>query len=288
MAHDPSRAPASRRPRRPTRSGWRPSSSSRLTATCSSSGAAASHPDGSPGATGPCSSAACARPSGPTPASPSPDLTRPTPNPPSSTPAADTEQSRAQSPLPLRAVRHRRGQPPGPRRRAGRRRAPRPGLQPAVPPCAARTGQDPPAARDRQLRRGLRGRHHRALHDRRVLHQPLHQRAQHEVARRLQARLPRRRRAADRRRPVPGQQGQDRGGVLSHLQRAVRERPPAGADLRPAPARAGGDRAAPARALRGRPGRRHQAPRPRHARHDPAQARGRSTTSRSPTRRSST
>ncbi len=48
-----------------------------------------------------------------------------------------------------------------------------------------------------------------------------------EVARRLQARLPRRRRAADRRRPVPRQQGEDRGGVLPHLQRAVRIRPPA-------------------------------------------------------------
>ena len=37
---------------------------------------------------------------------------------------------------------------------------------------------------------------------------------------RFKQRLPRRRRAADRRRPVPRQQGQDRGGVLPHLQRA--------------------------------------------------------------------
>ncbi len=58
------------------------------------------------------------------------------------------------------------------------------------------------------------------------------------LARPLQAGLPRRRRPADRRRPVPGQQGQDGRGVLPHLQRAVRDRPAARAHLRPAPAAA--------------------------------------------------
>ena len=113
---------------------------------------------------------------------------------------------------------------------------PGPGLQPAVPPRAARARQDPPAARDRQLRPRLRRRRDRPLHDRRGVHQPLHHRARHAVARPLQARLPRRRRAADRRRPVPRQQGQDRGGVLPHLQRPVRDRAPARAHLRPPPA----------------------------------------------------
>ena len=59
-------------------------------------------------------------------------------------------------------------------------------------------------------------------------------RARLALARPLQAPLPRCRRPADRRRPVPRQQGQDRGGVLPHLQRAVRDRPAAGAHLRPA------------------------------------------------------
>ena len=67
---------------------------------------------------------------------------------------------------------------------------------------------------------------------------------------RFKQRLPRRRRAADRRRPVPRQQGEDRGGVLPHVQRAVRDRPAARAHLRPPPAPARRGRGAPARALR--------------------------------------
>ena len=77
----------------------------------------------------------------------------------------------------------------------------------------------------------------------------------------LQAGLPRRRRAPHRRRPVPGQQGQDRGGVLPHLQRHLRERPPARAHLRSPPQPARRHRRAPARTLRGRPRRRHLSPR---------------------------
>ena len=52
-----------------------------------------------------------------------------------------------------------------------------------------------------------------------------------QVDRRLQARLPRRRRPPDRRRPVPRQQGPHRGGVLPHLQRLTR---PAGSSCSPA------------------------------------------------------
>ncbi len=68
-------------------------------------------------------------------------------------------------------------------------------------------------------------------------------------------------------------QGPDRGGVLPHVQRAVRQRPSTGAHVRPVAARAHRDRAAAARALRGRAGRRHRAARPRHPGRDPAQAR---------------
>ena len=85
-----------------------------------------------------------------------------------------------------------------------------------------RAGQDPPAARHRPLRP-----------------QPLHRRARCATCRseeftnefinairddrqdRLQAPLPRRRRAADRRHPVPGGQDPDPGGVLPHLQHAA-------------------------------------------------------------------
>ena len=52
----------------------------------------------------------------------------------------------------------------------------------------------------------------------------------------LQGPLPPRRRPAHRRRPVPRVEGQDRGGVLPHLQRAARHGQPARPDVRP-PAR---------------------------------------------------
>ena len=81
----------------------------------------------------------------------------------------------------------------------------------------------------------------------------------------LQGPLPPRRRPAHRRRPVPRVQGQDRGGVLPHLQRAARRRQPARPHLRPPPARPRRARGPPARALRGRPRHRHRAARPPHA-----------------------
>ena len=99
------------------------------------------------------------------------------------------------------------------------------------------------------------------------------ERALHEVDRRVQAGLSHRGRSAHRRRAVPRSQGPHRGGVLSHLQRAVRNRPPVGAHLRSPAAGPDHDRAAPTRALRGGPGHRHQAARPRHAGRDPPQAR---------------
>ena len=75
------------------------------------------------------------------------------------------------------------------------------------------------------------------------------------------------------------EQGEDRAGVLPHLQRAAPGRRAARADLRPPAARHGRARGPPARALRGRPGVRRPPARPRHAPDDPAQARRARTTS---------
>ena len=103
----------------------------------------------------------------------------------------------------------------------------------------------------------------------------------------LQAALPRRRRAADRRRPVPRGQGADRGRVLPHVQRALRAGEPDRALQRPA---AGGDGAAQradARPLRLGSDGRAPGPRPRDPDHAAAPARRRARHRRSPTSRSS-
>ena len=70
---------------------------------------------------------------------------------------------------------------------------------------------------------------------------------------RLQGELPQRGRGAHRRRPVPRRPGEDARGVLPHLQRAARLRPPARDDLRPQPGGAPGPRGAAGRALPRRP-----------------------------------
>ncbi|CAA9534603.1 MAG: Chromosomal replication initiator protein DnaA, partial [uncultured Solirubrobacteraceae bacterium] len=173
----------------------------------------------------------------------------------------------------LRPVRHRRLEPPRPRGGARRRRAARTGLQPALHLRPSRPREDAPPALDRQLRRGLRRRAHLPLHHRRGVHQRLHRRAAHRRDRRLQGGAPRRGRAPGRRRPVPREQGQDRGGVLPHVQRAARRRLAARTDLRPAPARHERARGPSAGALRGRPRVRRATARLRHPPHHPAQAR---------------
>ena len=91
--------------------------------------------------------------------------------------------------------------------------------------------------------------------------------------RRLQGRLPQRRRGPDRRRPVPRRPHQDARGVLPHLQRAARLRSPARAHLRPQPRGAAGPRGPPVGALPGRAGRRARAAAGRAAPGDPRQAR---------------
>ena len=186
----------------------------------------------------------------------------------------------------VRPVRDRRRQPPRPRRRARRGRDARPGLQPALHLRAARARQDAPPALDRELRDRARRRAERALHDRRGLHGPVRRRAPRARARGLQGDLPRRRRAARGRRPVPAEQGPHRAGVLPHLQRAPGRRRAARAHVGPPAARPRRARGPPARALRGRPRDRRQAARPRDPPHHPLQARpagrARSTSTRRP------
>ena len=153
-------------------------------------------------------------------------------------------------------------QPPRPRRRARRRRAAGAGVQPALPLRPAGPRQDAPAARHRQLRprprRGMSG----PLHDRRGLHERTSCGAlQSASIEALQGRLPRHGHPADRRRPVPPAQGEDRGGVLPHVQRAVRDGQPARPHVR-SPAADMDALGTPARALRGRPRRRLRAARP--------------------------
>ena len=90
---------------------------------------------------------------------------------------------------------------------------------------------------------------------------------------RLPGALPRRRRPAARRRPVPRRQGAHQGGALPHLQRAVRVGAAAGDHERPQPGGPRSVRGAASGALRMRPrGRGDAADRRRPPRH-PAQAR---------------
>ena len=84
--------------------------------------------------------------------------------------------------------------------------------------------------------------------------------------RRLQGAFSRRRRAPDRRRPVPRAQDAQRGGALPHLQRPLRRRQPARDHVRPPARRPRRARGPAARTLRRRPRHRHRAPRPRDAR----------------------
>ena len=168
-------------------------------------------------------------------------LARPTPAP----PAADTRRAALpdapEREVHLRHVRHRRLEPVQPRRGRRRRRGARAGVQPAVRLGRLRPGQDPPAARRRPLHAAAVPGDARALRVHRGVHQRLHQLPARRPQGRLPAPLPRRRRAARRRHPVPGGQGRHAGGVLPHLQHAPQRRtsrsscPPTGrrSDWRP-------------------------------------------------------
>ena len=129
----------------------------------------------------------------------------------------------AQSPLHVRPVRHRCLEPLRPRGRALGRRDAGPGLQPAVHLRAGRSRQDPPPARDRPPRAGDVRQEARPLHVDRVVHERLRRgdpRRTPDAG--VPAPLPRARRAADRRHPVPRAQPAAPGGVLPHVQPAPR------------------------------------------------------------------
>ena len=111
----------------------------------------------------------------------------------------------------------------------------------------------------------------RPLRDERDLHERLHQLAPRQAHRGLQAALPHLRRPDDRRRAVLRAQGADPGGVLPHVQLALRGRLADRHVERPAAARHRDARGAAAQPLRMGPDHRHPAARPRDAHRDPAQ-----------------
>ena len=139
----------------------------------------------------------------------------------------------------LRPLRDRLVEPLRARRSARGRGGTRAGVQPALHLRRHRPRQDAPAAGGRPVRRRARERTDRALRHERDVHERLHQLAARQADRGLQAALPHLRRPPRRRRPVLRGQGADPGGVLPHLQLALRGRPPDRDLVRPA---AEGDR----------------------------------------------
>ena len=113
--------------------------------------------------------------------------------------------------------------------------------------------------------------HARALRVHRGVHERLHQLAARRPQDRLPAALPRRRRAARGRHPVPRGQGGDPGGVLPHLQHPPQREQADRRLLRPAAQAAGDPRGPAAHPLRVGPDHRHPAARARDADRDPAQ-----------------
>ena len=182
-------------------------------------------------------------------------------------------------------VRDRLVEPLRARGRARRRRGAGAGVQPALHLRRHRARQDAPAAGDRAVRQRAPGRAVGALRDERDVHERLHQLAPRQAHRGLQAALPQLRRAADRRRPVLRAQGADPGGVLPHVQLALRGRQPDRDLVRPAAARDRDPRGAAALALRVGADHRHPAARPRDAHRDPAQEGEDRRDPRRPTRR---
>ena len=134
----------------------------------------------------------------------------------------------------VRAVRHRRLQPPRPRGGADRRRDSRAGIQPAVHLRPSGRRQDPPPVSHREPPGHAQPGPDRSLHDRRGIHERVPRRPRRRQRRSLQAPLSPCRRAAHGRRPVPGAQDEDGGGVLPHLQRPPRRRQPDRPHLRSA------------------------------------------------------
>ncbi len=140
-------------------------------------------------------------------------------------PAPEPEPMVGMSPeVHVRPLRDRLVEPLRPCGCARRRRGAGAGVQPALHLRRHRPRQDAPAAGDRAVHRRARQRPHRALRHERDLHERLHQLAPRQAHRGLQAPVPQLRPAARRRRPVLRGQGADPGGVLPHLQLALRVR----------------------------------------------------------------
>ena len=165
----------------------------------------------------------------------------------------------AQREVQLRHVRHRGVQPVRPRGRRRGRRGAGGGLQPVVHLGRFRSGQDPPAARDRALCPAAVPRRPGALRLQRGIHQRLHQLAARRPQGRVPAALPRRRRAAGGRHPVPGGQGRHPGGVLPHVQHPAQRQQADRHLLRPPAQTAGDARGADADPVRVGPDHRHPA-----------------------------
>ena len=186
-------------------------------------------------------------------------------------PAEPLAQHAAESPLHLRPVRHRRLEPLRARRGAQRRREPGPVVQPAVHLRAGRARANPPAARDRPPRpRAVLEQAHSLRLDRDD-DERIRRRDALEGHARLQTPLPRGRRAARRRHPVPRAHRAAPGGVLLHVQRPARPRQPDRDLLRPAAEVDRDHRRPAAQPLRVGPHHRHPAAGVRDPPRDPAQ-----------------
>ena len=105
----------------------------------------------------------------------------------------------------------------------------------------------------------------------RGVHQRVHQRDPRRPTGPVPAALPRRRRPADRRHPVPGGQDPDAGGVLPHLQHPAQRQQADRDHLRPAAQAPRGARGPAPQPVRVGPDHRRPAARPRDPDRDPAQ-----------------
>ncbi len=138
--------------------------------------------------------------------------------------ASAAHRGPAQLEVHLRLVRHRLVEPVRARGRARGRGGAGPGVQPALHLRGHRARQDAPDAGDRAVRRRAHRSADRALRHERDVHERLHQLAARQADRGLQAPIPQLRPAPRRRHPVLRGQGADPGGVLPHLQLALRDR----------------------------------------------------------------
>ncbi len=137
----------------------------------------------------------------------------------------------------VRLVRDRLVEPLRARGRAGRSGGSGPGVQPALHLRRNRPREDAPPAGDRPVRRRAFAQALRSLHHERDVHERLHQLAARQAHRGVQAALPDLRPSSDRRHSVPRAQGANPGGVLPHVQLALRGGPADRHLLRPAAAR---------------------------------------------------